>query len=286
MEEKENLIVCMDNTESLQDSFSKFLQAKKREIKNRSFTIKNNNYNREDPEFRNQLRQKFIDRAKHYIGTPYAQRYHEPGTDAYNSPLFLDCCGLVRQVVFDLSSEFGFTLCRWNQAYQSDTLDYVNYEDMKPGDLVFLSGTYYSPKMKKQIHDMVHVEIFLGGETGEQTIGARWWKGRVQIFDTYKFVSTNYYDIKYHYKSIDRWLHGICQSVCPEHKWVDDRKNRWMPRNSIFMEESCEAVEEIQDGTIEEERENVRNERIERDCIAVPLEIETSAEAQSLMVNE
>lgn len=64
---------------------------------------------------------------------------------------------------------------------------------------------------------MVHVEIFLGGETREQTIGSRWFKGRVQIFDSYKFTSTNYYDIKYHYKSIDRWLNGICSSICPDH---------------------------------------------------------------------
>lgn len=58
---------------------------------------------------------------------------------------------------------------------------------------------------------MVHVEIFIGGPTGEQTIGARWTKGVVQVFDTYKFVSKSYYDIKYYYKSIDTWLSGICQ---------------------------------------------------------------------------
>jgi NADH:ubiquinone oxidoreductase subunit 2 (subunit N) len=35
---------------------------------------------------------------------------------------------------------------------------------------------------------MVHVEIFTGGETGEQSIGARWQKGVVQFFDSYKFI--------------------------------------------------------------------------------------------------
>jgi hypothetical protein len=40
-------------------------------------------------------------------------------------------------------------------------------EEMKPGDLVFLSGVYYNPKMRQQKHEMVHVEIFTGGETGE-----------------------------------------------------------------------------------------------------------------------
>jgi len=58
---------------------------------------------------------------------------------------------------------------------------------------------------------MVHVEIFLGGPTGEQTIGARWNNGVVTIFDSYKFVSKGYYDIKFYYKSIDTWLQGICK---------------------------------------------------------------------------
>ena len=45
---------------------------------------------------------------------------------------------------------------------------------MKPGDLVFYTGIYYNEKLKPHRHNMVHVEIFTGGETGEQTIGARW----------------------------------------------------------------------------------------------------------------
>jgi hypothetical protein len=55
---------------------------------------------------------------------------------------------------------------------------------------------------------MVHVEIFLGGETGEQTVAARERYGVVEIYDTYKFESENYYDIKYHFRSIDPWLQG------------------------------------------------------------------------------
>lgn len=58
---------------------------------------------------------------------------------------------------------------------------------------------------------MVHVEIFLGGPTGEQTIGARWNNGVVSIFDSYKFVSKTYYDIKFHFRSIDTWLQGVCK---------------------------------------------------------------------------
>jgi hypothetical protein len=42
---------------------------------------------------------------------------------------------------------------------------------MKPGDLVFYTGTYFNEKSRKQKHDMVHVEIFMGGE---KSLGARW----------------------------------------------------------------------------------------------------------------
>ena len=60
---------------------------------------------------------------------------------------------------------------------------------------------------------MVHVEIFLGGPTGEQSIGARWHNGVVSVFDSYKFVSKSYYDMKYYFKSIDTWLQGLCKQV-------------------------------------------------------------------------
>ena len=72
---------------------------------------------------------------------------------------------------------------------------------MQPGDLVFVAGEYYKPKggrgdgcaldyrqctcichvffpsaAKKQKHNMVHVEIWVGD--GEKTLGARWQRGR------------------------------------------------------------------------------------------------------------
>lgn len=112
MEEKENLIIGMDQPKSLQDSFQRFLKEKKQLLRNRCFIAKNKGYNHDDPVFRDQLREKFIERARHYIGTPYAKRFHEPGDEAYNSPIFLDCCALVRQALYDLREEFGFTLGR------------------------------------------------------------------------------------------------------------------------------------------------------------------------------
>ena len=61
---------------------------------------------------------------------------------------------------------------------QFDTLPLVvaGPAEMQPGDLVFVSGTYYNEKRKKQRHNMVHVEIWLG--EGEKTVGARWQRGR------------------------------------------------------------------------------------------------------------
>jgi cell wall-associated NlpC family hydrolase len=45
----------------------------------------------------------------------------------------------------------------------------IEYEDLKPGDLIFYSGTYYEKK-KSRAHNMTHVEIYLGEG---RSIGAR-----------------------------------------------------------------------------------------------------------------
>ena len=57
---------------------------------------------------------------------------------------------------------------------------------------------------------MMHVEVFTGGDTGEQTIGARWKRDVVRYFDSYKFESTTYHSMQYHFKSIETWLDGVC----------------------------------------------------------------------------
>lgn len=238
MEPQNEFFLNSESNVSLQENFLKFLAERKKQIKNKNFKANKQIKNRDSTEYREELRQKFIDRVKHYIGIPYAKRYHDPGTEAYNSPIFLDCCGLVRQVMDDLKEDFGFRIGRWNQAYQYDVLgDEIPFEEMRPGDLIFYSATYYDTKKRKQLHDMVHVEVFMGGETGESTIGARWFKGAVRVFDSYKFVSTNYYDIKFHYKSLDLWLRGICESQCSLHCWREDRKYQWLTHNSIFAQE-------------------------------------------------
>lgn len=100
--------------------------------------------------------------------------------------------------------------------------------------MIFYSGTYFNTKLQPQKHDIVHVEVFTGGPTGEQSIGARWQRGVVRYFDSYKFESTAYHSIKFHYKSIDTWLEGLCVSHCKEHKW-QSANVKWAPgKKSIF----------------------------------------------------
>ncbi|XP_053256745.1 inactive polyglycylase TTLL10 isoform X4 [Podarcis raffonei] len=201
-----------------------------------------------DPDDQWQLRMKFLERAKSYIGVPYAQKYHQAGTPEYNSPLFLDCCGFIRRVMWDLTEEFGFCMGLGNQAYQYDTLPITlpSEEYLKPGDLIFISGTYFDTQRKRQPHDIVHVEIWLG--YGERSLGARWKRGKSQVFDSYKFVSSTYGDMEYHFKSIETWLQGICVSHCPEHRWASAME---LPsKRSIF----CLPSEQGKDVGAEETR--------------------------------
>ena len=203
-----------------------------------------------------EMRAKFVKAARGYFGIPYKRTYHsdtqsgtvpcicgQDGCTHYDSPLFLDCCALVRRCVADMQDDFGFRLGRWNQSYQFDTLPKeVTLAEMKPGDLVFTSGIYHKPGKKQQKHNMVHVEIFVGGDTGEATIGARWQKKGVQLFDSYRFNSKSYKITGFHFRSIDTWLGGVCKSHCKEHKFVDDRVT-YTGKYSMFKDDDAEAAE-------------------------------------------
>lgn len=48
----------------------------------------------------------------------------------------------------DLADDFGFYLGSGNQAYQYDTLPVTlpSEDDLKPGDLIFISGVYFDPQ--------------------------------------------------------------------------------------------------------------------------------------------
>ncbi|XP_077167321.1 inactive polyglycylase TTLL10 [Paroedura picta] len=218
--------------QNMQEAFEKFRRRRQEELRRlagRKLTVPRR---LQQPEGRWRLRMRFLERAKSYIGVPYAKKYHQPGTPESDSPLFLDCCGLIRRVVQDLKEDFGFCIGLGNQAYLYDTLPVTlpGEEHLKPGDLIFISGTYFDTQRIRQAHDIVHVEIWLGEE--ERSLGARWKTGKVQVFDSYKFVSKTYGSMKYHFKSIETWLQGICVSHCPEHKWASARQ---LPgRKSIF----------------------------------------------------
>ncbi|CAF3542371.1 unnamed protein product [Rotaria sordida] len=224
------------NDNNLQEAFQRFREQRMNEIclQQRVELKRKKKICRSDSGRMYRLRLKFVEQAKRYLGIPYAKKYFEPGTSEYESKLFLDCCGLVRRVMYDLSKDFGFVIGPWNQSYMFDTLPktITHLSDVQPGDLVFISATYYNEKMKKQRHNLTHVEIMLGD--GEKTIGARWNNGKVQFFDSYKFISKSYHSQIYTIKSIDHWLKGICKSYCSEHPWRRPRTIK-IDKKSIFF---------------------------------------------------
>ena len=59
------------------------------------------------------------------------------------------------------------------QLMQYDTLPMRvgSVEELQPGDLIFWSGEYFKPRAKRQVFDMTHVEVFIGGKTGKAVIG-------------------------------------------------------------------------------------------------------------------
>ncbi|XP_058858288.1 protein polyglycylase TTLL10-like isoform X2 [Acipenser ruthenus] len=237
--------------ESMQKAFEKFKQMHQKNLKKLKQMKVKVQQRLQDPDQRWELRMKFLQQAKSYIGMPYHKRYHPPGSPEYESPLFLDCCGLIRKVLLDLKEDFGFVIGPGNQAYQYDTLPFTlaTEADMKPGDLVFISGSYFNTQtiflqnfpvpleekqphrrilpspcltvVKRQIHDMVHVEIWLG--EGERTLGARWHRGKVQIFDSYNH--------------------------CSQHKWGFPKQ---LPSpKSIFYEEDVQEEIELEESNSE-----------------------------------
>lgn len=230
-----------DQPLSLQEAFEKFRKNKISLIKKKR--INKNIQIQRTPGQKILLRNKFINQCKKYLGVPYAKRYHIKDSSYYNAPLFLDCCGLIRRVLLDLKGNFGFHVGHWNQSYLFDTLrkKYSSYELMQPGDLVFISATYYNPKSRKQRHDMVHVEVWLGD--GIKTIGARWQTGVVNIFDSYAFTSKSYFNMQYHFCSINTWLEGICKSWCKIHKWTRSSFNR--NKRSIFAVENDDSNQSV-----------------------------------------
>ncbi len=235
---------------SLQDAFKRFQQKKKTEFKLKYGTCKGSEGPVRTQEQQDALRSKFVETVKKYQGVPYAQRFHKPTCERYQAPQFLDCCGLIRRAMLDLAEDFGFTIERWNQAYMFDTLpdDAATVEEMRPGDLIFYQGTYKNEKLKKQKHNIVHIEMYLGDDVdpaSERCVGSRWHKGVVSIFDSFKFPSKSWSVEKIHFKKLDTWLKGQCVSHCPDHDWrsIDSfKKDTKLLRRSIFMDAEDELT--------------------------------------------
>lgn len=252
--EKEN---TTNDASSLQNNFKKFLEDKKqqRRLIKRATAATGGTAGNRSQEFKDNLRQKFIDQALGYLGVPYSKKHHPQ-----DLPLYLDCCGLIRQVLKDLREEFGFVTGKWNQAYQFDTLPVRldSVHDLKPGDLIFYQGPYKSDRSKQQKHNMVHVEIFYPGETGEGTIGSRFAKSGVDIFPHYLFPSSLWELEQVYFCSIEPWLNGECVSHCAEHPWKCHTLHLAAAAGSrsIFNDEDEEDEEDVSAGGEEEEQQD------------------------------
>ena len=88
--------------------------------------------------------------------------------------------------------------------------------EVKPGDLLFVEGTYFKGRKKQQKGNIVHVEMFLGEELGsgrESTLASRDHWGCVSIQDSFKYVSPWYEITALHWRSLDDWLEGRCDPV-------------------------------------------------------------------------
>lgn len=233
---------------SLQGSFERF-RLKRLQEKIRVKELKSKaDSKRRSAQFKAHLRQKFVDAARSYLGVPYGKRFHEEkdcecegcvdaGRPLRDSDQFLDCCALVRRCVHDLREDFGFELGGGNQAYQFDTLPtrVASVDELEPGDLIFFSGEYFNPKCKRQIHDMTHVEIFVGGDTGKAVIGSREKQKWIKEYDSYEFVSKSWKLKELFFVKIDTWLNGECRSHCKDNAWTKYAKDGGKDSNrSIF----------------------------------------------------
>lgn len=253
-----------DDAEPAQDAFRNY-QKKRREARFEARTRAAAAAEaRKTPEAMAALRAKFLERVESYIGVPYGKKYHadDPSSPRHDAELYLDCCALVRRSVRDLQEEFGFVLGRGNQAYQFDTLPIrvEGVEQLKPGDLVFYaSDIKVGSGLKPQLHDMVHVEVFTGGASGEETVGSlphTCWrtKGKcgVQRFSSYKCEETAKWKLKrYWFCSIDTWLRGVCQSHCQEHDWREAAMCDKGCAGSVFALDADGAREHQEDESAE-----------------------------------
>jgi len=49
------------------------------------------------------------------------------------------------------------------------------------------------------------------------SVASRKAKGVVTVYDDFRYKSKSYYNIRRHFRSLDSWLDGICESHCDMH---------------------------------------------------------------------
>ena len=78
-------------------------------------------------------------------------------TGALAGKEYLDCCALFRKALRQLRPDFGFDIGPWNQAYLFATLPRkLELSEVKPGDLLFVEGTYFKGRKKQQKGNIVY----------------------------------------------------------------------------------------------------------------------------------
>ena len=174
------------------------------------------------------LRGQIIEIATSFIGTPYFPKdspFFEAHSTAKAKQFFkdhpdrldnLDCCGLVRAVMWVLYErrDVAFKIRRFNQNYQrralpmpESRLPFGDLSACKPGDLVFYAARPRSGAVGiNSTQPIKHVEIMVGDGTGA-TLGSRW-GDVVRRHDSYEFDSGRWEVISHDFRSIRNWLEG------------------------------------------------------------------------------
>eukprot|EP00931_Biecheleriopsis_adriatica_P069399 TRINITY_DN43256_c0_g1_i1.p1 TRINITY_DN43256_c0_g1~~TRINITY_DN43256_c0_g1_i1.p1 ORF type:complete len:484 (+),score=104.94 TRINITY_DN43256_c0_g1_i1:25-1452(+) len=169
-----------------------------------------------------EMRQKFMDCALDYVGVPYHRNCHDPASSKFkpgsklkNAPLFLDHMQLIQKVVEDMKMDLGFLLitnCKPLHCRRTLPIALEDPADAEPGDLIFYEKL---DEHGEPTGNIFHVEIFLGGASGNQSIGSMAWnahsrtgeKDGVQVFDDYRITSENGKPRnRMHFHSIKTWL--------------------------------------------------------------------------------
>ncbi len=135
------------------------------------------NYDDEDPAQADNLRQDILDYAHTFMGVPYRWG----GT----TPSGFDCSGYIYYVF----KEFGLELPRVSRYQQRDSTP-VEFEDLKPGDLIFFSGSTHVnhagivTRYDGEVLEMIHASSSLGVSVVD-VYGSTYWRPRLHSAGTY-----------------------------------------------------------------------------------------------------